>query len=277
VRARIWLSGCLLLLGLAIATPAAAADKRDEEAARLFYSANYQQALDLYVDLMVEKKNPAYMCNIGRCYARLGRTDEAIKNVRDCLARAKLSSSKKTEYAEILKDLQSAAPAPADASPPAPNQSTPEATRPAPPPETPPQPAAEAVAPAPPEMTSSIETIIDEKPSEIPLLAAPKKVHRPSSVGTYVLGGIGVAGLACGVGFGLAAQSAFHDVSKQYDPKRESTGRTANNVQKVGYAIGAAGIVAAGVVYLIQHASPTGPSAASVAISADGTSVGWTF
>ena len=50
------------------------------------------------------------MCEIGRCHYRLGRTDEAIKNLRDCLAQAKLDAKKRREFRALLTELESGQP-----------------------------------------------------------------------------------------------------------------------------------------------------------------------
>ena len=94
----------LFIVSVAAGT-AVAADKRDTEAAKLFYEGNYEGAVKLFIALALETKNPAYMCNIGRCYARLGRVDDAINNIRDCLAQAKLDPRKRTEYQGQLDEL----------------------------------------------------------------------------------------------------------------------------------------------------------------------------
>jgi hypothetical protein len=141
------------LIGPALASPARAADARETAAARQFYAGKYEEALASYVDLAVSTRNPAYMCEIGRCHYRLGHTDEAVKNLRDCLAQAKLDAKKRREFRALLNDLErgagGAAPPPAAAEAPAsagaPAWAAPAAQAPPPPP--PPQAAAPPLPP----------------------------------------------------------------------------------------------------------------------------------
>jgi hypothetical protein len=64
-----------------------------------------------------------------------------------------------------------------------------------------------------------------------------------SKTGAYVIGGIGVALALVGGGLGYLANSAFNDVEKEYDSKKEKSGKLYNKLQFVGYGLGAAGIV----------------------------------
>src|SRR5688572_26733807 len=86
--------GCAagLVLSFVAAAGAGAAPAREKEASRLFFSGKVQEALAIYVDLVVETANPIYMCEIGRCQQRLGHLVEARRNVRECLAAAKLTA-----------------------------------------------------------------------------------------------------------------------------------------------------------------------------------------
>jgi hypothetical protein len=104
-----------VLAGSALASPARAADPRETEAARQFYAGRYEEALATYVDLAVSTRNPAYMCEIGRCHSRLGRSDEAIRNLRDCLGQARLDPKKRREFKALLTELESGGQAPGGA------------------------------------------------------------------------------------------------------------------------------------------------------------------
>jgi hypothetical protein len=142
-----------------VSSSARAADPRETAAARQFYAGKYEEALASYVDLAVSTRNPVYMCEIGRCHYRLGRADEASKNLRDCLAQAKLDARKRREFRALLTELERgpAAGAPPAAPPPPPAYAAPtgQAAPPAPPPPPPPaylgpaQGAAPPPAPAP--------------------------------------------------------------------------------------------------------------------------------
>lgn len=95
----------LTTLAVPVASVAAPAE-RDRQAGQLFYEGRYEEALKIYIELAFETKRPEYMCNIGRCYARLGRIDEAIHNMRDCLAQAPLDARKRAEYETHVRALE---------------------------------------------------------------------------------------------------------------------------------------------------------------------------
>ena len=142
----------------ALGSAAWAADPRETQAARSFYAGKYEDALSAYVDLAASTGNPMYMCEIGRCQSRLGRNDEAVRNVRDCLAQAKLAPKKRTEFKALLTELESgragmpAAAPPAGAPPawtPPPGQPAPGQPPPGYPPAPPPAPPAGAYPPPP--------------------------------------------------------------------------------------------------------------------------------
>jgi hypothetical protein len=116
------------LSGLVLVSPARAADPRETAAARQFFAGRYEEALASYVDLAVTTRNPIYMCEIGRCQNRLGRNDEAVRNLRDCLSQAKLLPKKRQEFRALLTEIEGQGqagaaapgqPGPAPAAPPA--------------------------------------------------------------------------------------------------------------------------------------------------------------
>ena len=91
-----------------LAAPVRAADPREKEASRLFFGGKYQEALAIYVDLVVDTSNPVYVCEIGRCYHRLGNLIEARRNVKECLSTAKLAAPKKRQYQGLLVEIDAA-------------------------------------------------------------------------------------------------------------------------------------------------------------------------
>ena len=98
---------CWRSLAAAPAQAAPAAEEKD--ASRLFFGGKFQEALAIYVDLAVETANPIYMCEIGRCHQRLGNLVEARRNVRECLAAAKLTPAKKRQFQAVLAEIDAAA------------------------------------------------------------------------------------------------------------------------------------------------------------------------
>jgi hypothetical protein len=110
-----------LAAGAVAPSPARAADAREKQAAKLFYGGKYEQALNVYIDLAASTGNAVYVCEIGRCYQKLGKTDEAIGNLRDCLSQAKLAPTKRAAYRSMLAELEARKqPAAAPAAPAAP-------------------------------------------------------------------------------------------------------------------------------------------------------------
>ena len=79
----------------------------------------------------------------------------------------------------------------------------------------------------------------------------------------WIVGGIGVAVIATGGIFTYLSQSAFSDTEKQYNPSKESTGKTYADIQGVCYGLGAAGVVTA----IIMMATKDHHSSNSVALA----------
>ena len=79
----------------------------------------------------------------------------------------------------------------------------------------------------------------------------------------WIIGGAGVAGLALGGVFTYLYQSAFSDTQKQYNPSRESSGKTYSALQFVCYGVGAAGVVTA---IILATRTDSHPSKGTVAL-----------
>jgi hypothetical protein len=106
-RARL-AAAIVVAVGVLAATGAEAASPRETEAAKLFFAGQYAEALKIYVDLAVATGDPAYMCEIGRCYHRMGKPEEASRNLRDCLTQAKLTPKKKREFQQLQAEVDAA-------------------------------------------------------------------------------------------------------------------------------------------------------------------------
>jgi hypothetical protein len=74
----------------------------------------------------------------------------------------------------------------------------------------------------------------------------------------WIVGGAGVATLALGGVFTYLYQSAFSDTRAQYDPDRESAGKTYSYLQFVCYGLGAAGVTTAAILLLKSNHDTTG-------------------
>jgi tetratricopeptide (TPR) repeat protein len=79
----------------------------------------------------------------------------------------------------------------------------------------------------------------------------------------WVIGGVGVAALGLGGLFTYLSQSAFSDTRAQYDPDRESAGKTYSYLQFVGYGLGAAGITTA-IILLLRSDRGAGDTQISI-------------
>ena len=84
---------------LAAPGPAAMPDRPDLQAANLFQTGKYADALTIYQRLYAETHHPTYLRNIGRCYQNLGEPERAISSFRDYLRKGKDISP--SEHAEI--------------------------------------------------------------------------------------------------------------------------------------------------------------------------------
>src|ERR1700748_1980236 len=89
------LLGVLLAVGLALGAQSAvggaahAADKTELKAREAFAAGKYDDALELFAKLYAETLHPVYLRNIGRCYQKLQKPDQAIDKFREYLAKEK--------------------------------------------------------------------------------------------------------------------------------------------------------------------------------------------
>jgi len=268
-----------VVLSLVAAAGAGAAPAREKEASRLFFSGKVQEALAIYVDLVVETGNPIYMCEIGRCQQRLGHLVEARRNVRECLAAAKLTAAKKRQFQAVLAEIEAAAKTPA-----APSAAVPVAPAVATPAAPAPDPLAPPATPAPPPSSASAATPAAEAapaappppPAAPPVPAqpawdpgpygqyGPPPAHlrqgadapaagrgawmRPTA---YVAGAVGLLGVGAGVYSGLTAKKKFDQVVRIYDDEAYKDGKRFNTYQYIGYGVGAVGLGTALTLFLM--------------------------
>jgi hypothetical protein len=267
-----------LVLSLVAAAGAGAAPAKEKEASRLFFSGKVQEALAIYVDLVVETANPIYMCEIGRCQQRLGHLVEARRNVRECLAAAKLTAAKKRQFQAVLAEIEAAARTPGAASaavPDAPAAATPAAPA--------PDPLAPPAAPGPPLPSASAATpVAAAAPAAPPPPAAPPAPAQPAwdpgpygqygpppahlrqvadapapargawmRPTAYVAGAVGLLGVGAGVYSGLTAKKKFDQVVRIYDDEAYKDGKRFNTYQYIGYGVGAVGLGTALTLFLM--------------------------
>jgi len=97
----------------AIAAPAAASgpaampDRPDLQAANLFQSGRYADALAIYQRLYAETHHPTYLRNIGRCHQMLRQPQPAIDNFRAYLRDARnLQPAERAEIESYIAEMQ---------------------------------------------------------------------------------------------------------------------------------------------------------------------------
>lgn len=82
-------------------------DRREVEARKRFASGQYQEALNLFVELFGETADPILLRNIGRCYQKLGQPDLAIDRFREYLRRARsLTAGEKEEIEGYIREME---------------------------------------------------------------------------------------------------------------------------------------------------------------------------
>jgi tetratricopeptide (TPR) repeat protein len=256
---RLALGGAVLGALLAVTSaPALAApvDKREREARADFAAGRYQKAVDTFAQLFADTGDPLYLRNIGRCYQKMKRAQEAIDSFQEYLLKGKnLSQSEQQEIEGFIKEMQALK---ASEAPPPP----PPAVMPPPPIGAPP--GAAATPPAPPP-----EPLAPMPPSAPQSASSGGRGWRIAGIATAAGG---VALIAAGIGFGSAAQSAADSVAKKYSSSTDSAGKRDATLQWVGYGVGAAALAAGTLLYL-HGRQPEGEHAATGARSLHG--VAW--
>jgi len=237
---RLLLGGAALVTVVSVTSAAALAapvDKREREAPADFAAGRYQKAVDTFAQLFADTGDPLYLRNIGRCYQKMKRPQEAIDSFQEYLLKGKnLSQSERQEIEGFIKEMQALK---ASEAPPPPPVVTP-------PPGPAVMPASPPAAGAPP-AASPVEPLAPMSPSAPPSPATDGRSWRIAGIATA---GAGVALIAAGIAFGAAAQSAADEVGKKYNSSTDSAGKRDATLQWVGYGVGAAALAAGTLLYL---------------------------
>ena len=86
---------------------AAPVDKRELEARADFAAGRYQKAVDTFAQLFADTGDPLYLRNIGRCYQKMKRAQEATDSFQEYLLKSKnLSKSERQEIEGYIKEMQ---------------------------------------------------------------------------------------------------------------------------------------------------------------------------
>ena len=262
-----WVFSSLLRLSLAAAALvtvfaassapvlAAPVDKRELEARADFAAGRYQKAVDTFAQLFADTGDPLYLRNIGRCYQKMKRAQEATDSFQEYLLKSKnLSKSERQEIEGYIKEMQALK---ASEAPPPP----PPVVTPPPAPVSAPAPLQAGVPPPPSAALPPPPPLTPMAPSAPPFAVSDGRSFRIAGIATAAGG---VALIAAGIAFGAAAQSAADDVGKKYSSSTDSAGKRDATLQWVGYGAGAAALAAGTLLYLHgrppggEHASATG-------------------
>jgi hypothetical protein len=107
------LLGVLLAVGLVLGTvraterSAQAAGQTELKAREAFAAGKYDDALELFAKLYAETLHPVYLRNIGRCYQKMQKPDQAIDKFREYLAKEKkLSADERGEIEGYIKEME---------------------------------------------------------------------------------------------------------------------------------------------------------------------------
>jgi hypothetical protein len=86
---------------------ARADDPREVEARKKFASGQYQEALNLFVQLFGETADPIFLRNVARCYQQLRQPELAIDRFRQYLRKAKaLTPGEREEIEGYIKEME---------------------------------------------------------------------------------------------------------------------------------------------------------------------------
>jgi tetratricopeptide (TPR) repeat protein len=207
-----------------------------EQGLELYKQQKYAQAADVFAAAYALKADPSLVFNIARCYERLPDVPRAITEYRRYLDHAGTTAEQRGKARRALEALE--------------EEVAPRAT---------PQPVASAA----PAATANATAVVAPPPAKV------ERSYAPS----WILLGVGVAGLGVGTTFAIMASSEAAtyrtEVSSAERVEIEDRARGQALAADIGFGVGAASVVAAAVVFLL-----TGEDEPAVAIapraSADG-------
>lgn len=216
--------GSLIALALLVA-PAARAqqgDAREVEAKKACLGGHPDRGIELLADLYAETNDPTYIYNQGRCFEQNGRNGDAVIRFREYLRKAtNLAADERAQVQARIDVLdaqtQAAAPAP--------------------------------VQPIQPILAAPAPVLVSEP--DAPERAARARHLR---IGALAAAAVGVAAVAAGVVEGLRARSLSQEVTSDanrgvYSQSKFDSGTRAQTLEVIGFSVGGAALVAAGVLY----------------------------
>jgi tetratricopeptide (TPR) repeat protein len=267
-------AGRALMVALVVALPAtalaqpkpASRELREAEARRACAAGQVEKGIDLLAELLVELGHPNYVYNQARCYQQNGRAEEAINRFREYLRSApNISTSERQRVEGFVTELEAELArrrAQANTTQPADAQAQ------TPPPRTEPS----TRVPPPPEQERPAGKVTETT-------AAAGERAQTLRRSAFILGGVGLLGLGVGAFSSFKVHSiaeeqkdllaAAHDkggtVEFSVYQENEDAGKRYEKLQWLGYGVGAAALVGAGICLLLASGDETSsPSAVLV-------------
>jgi tetratricopeptide (TPR) repeat protein len=230
----------VFLLGIAPAR-AQQADPRESQSRGECLAGRFQAGVDLLAQMFVETGDANYIYNQGRCYEQNGRYAEAIPRFREFLRKAKnLSADDKAEVNGHIADCQA------------------ELDK------------RQATAPD----TGSANKPVANTEGEVKATVSEPPADSGGSglrVAGVVAASVGVAAVVAGIIFSIETRSIANQATTDwangngtYDHSKEDLGKLCEELQWVGYGVGALGLVGGGVLYYLGYQAGHAPAASSV-------------
>ena len=253
------LGSAVLLLTVVPAAGAQQVDPREIKARSECLAGRYQVGADLLAEMYAETRDVNYIYNQGRCFEQNGKLNEAILRFREYLRKAKnMSAEEKAEVKNHITECQ----AELD-NPPAPVPSRPSPTEVVPAP----RPAVGRSAPDNPSVAAvpNPTVAVEATPSQPPEGSSGVTLRNTG----IVTASLGIVAVGSGVIFGVMAKNIADEVAADaarhnYSRSKDDRGKLLANLQWVGYGVGAAGLVAGGVLYYFGYQAAHSPGSNSV-------------
>lgn len=221
-------------------------DQRELEAKKACLGGHPDKGIELLADLYTDTNDPTYIYNQGRCFEQNGRAGEAVTRFREYLRKATaIAPDERAQLQKHIDELEAEGRSTSPVTPPAPN--------------------APAAAPT---------VVVVQSPSAEP---SPERV-RHLKILAMVTGGVGVVAIGAGVVMGLRASSLSTEVTNDanagiYSQNKFESGERAQTLEIVGYSVGAAALIAGGILYYLGAGTGHADAAPAMTASVDANGV----
>ncbi len=106
---------------------------------------------------------------------------------------------------------------------------------------------------ATPELVGDGDQVVEADEDEQQRTSGPRTSGRAYKIAGVSSAVVGLLAVGLGVKYGLDASSASDDLSVKYDPDTEKRGESAERNMFICYGVGAAALIAGGVLYYVGH------------------------